>query len=482
MPSGLRPVSGSASVDAPRRELSATFRLAWPLVLANLAQVAIGATDVLMVSWLGPGPLAAAALGANLFFLTFLLGQGLAMATAPLMAQALGRRVRAAREVRAIVGQGVLISVAYVLPCWAVMWHSGAILRAFGQDPSLSEIAEAYVQALQWGLLPAVLFVLARCLLAVLGRPRAAVAATVTAVVLNAFLNWVLIFGGLGAPALGVVGAAVSSSVVNLVMLLLAVGYCAYDRRLRRFRPSWRAFAPDLGHLAELLRVGVPISMALALEMSVFAVAAFLMGALGAEALVAHAIAMQVVSLTFSVPQGIAQAATVRVGLAAGRGAAVDVGRAGAAAYALGLGFMACTATLLVAAPGAVAEVFVDAGDPMNSEVVGLVTTCLQVAGLFQLFDGAQVIGAGALRGLRDTRVPMALAGIGYWAVGVPAAVALAFGARLGAVGVWVGLLLGLVAVACMVLVRWSRRETLDLVPGHAASCPNAAPVACLTP
>ncbi|WP_207484097.1 MATE family efflux transporter [Arenibaculum pallidiluteum] len=457
--------TSAAAPSARASEIRAMLALAWPLILTNLAQMAITTTDVVMMGWLGPQALAAGTLGANLFYAPFLFGIGLAVATAPAMAQAVGRRAGVLRAVRRAAGQGFLVCLIYSLPVWALLWHAEAILLLLGQDPALSAEAQDYMRALQWSLLPGLMFVVLRSFLSALERPRAALVVTVLAIVLNAVSNWVLMFGHWGVPAMGVVGAGVSSTIANAFMVVGLLVFCSWDRGFRRFRLAAALLRPDLHGLGGLLRVGLPIGLAMGFEVTVFNVATMLMGLIGPTALAAHAIALQVSSITFMVPMGLGQAATVRVGLAAGRGDHAGLGRAGWTALALGMGFMTCMALLLLGAPQPIVGVFLDLTDPASAAVAPLAAALLGIAGLFQVFDGAQVVGAGALRGLQDTRRPMIFAALGYWATGMPLAALLAFGAGLGGIGIWVGLLIGLAVVAGLMVARWHRREALGLVP-----------------
>ncbi|HSK39864.1 MAG TPA: MATE family efflux transporter [Arenibaculum sp.] len=444
-------------------EVRGMLSLGWPIVLTNLAQMAITTTDVVMMGWVGPEALAAGTLGANLFFALFLFGLGIALATAPMTAHALGRG-HGVRDVRRTVRQGFWACVAYVVPAWVILWHAGDILDAMGQDPDLSAQASSYVRVLQWGLLPALWFVVLRCFTNALERPKPALVVTALAIALNALANYAFIFGNFGAPALGLVGAGIASTAANGFMASALLGYVYWDRRLRRYHVLARFWRPDPQRLRELLRIGLPIGVTLGFEVTVFNCAAFLMGLIGTEPLAAHAIAMQISAITFMVPMGLSQAATVRVGLAAGRGDAAGAARAGWTALAMGFAFMASMGVLLIMAPGPLIGVFLDLSDPENHRVVDLAVLFLSVAALYQVFDGAQTIGAGALRGLRDTRVPMVFAGIGYWGIGVGLGVLLAFPMGLDGLGIWIGLAAGLGSVAMLMVVRWSRHEALGLL------------------
>ncbi|WP_255448364.1 MATE family efflux transporter [Telmatospirillum sp. J64-1] len=446
------------------REIRAMLSLAWPLVLANLAQIAINTTDVVMMGWLGPQDLAAGTLGSSFFFVFFITGMGVMIGTAPLMAQALGRRRHAVRDVRRTVRQGFWVAAIMSLPVWLVLNWSAGILPALGQDAALSAKADEYIHYLKWSIFFGWAFVVLRSFVSALERPRAAFVVTFLAIGLNAFVNWLLMFGNMGAPALGLAGAGIATTITNLFMFSTLLGFILLDRQLRRFYILGRLWRSDWARCWEIVKVGGPIGGIFALEMGVFSAAVFLMGLIGADALAANAIALQVVSITFMVPMGIGQAATVRVGLGVGRGDPLQTGRAGWAALAMSVLFMAMMAVLLVSMPRLFVSPFLDLSDPEARQVARLAAEFLALAGLFQVVDGAQTTAAGALRGLKDTRMPMVFAGIGYWVLGLPCGALLAFWLGLGGVGVWGGLALGLSVVAGLMTWRWARRETLGLV------------------
>jgi MATE family multidrug resistance protein len=448
-----------------RSEARETLALGIPLALSQLAQIAIQTTEIVMLGWLGPDARAAGGLAANVFFIQFLLGLGVVTAVSPIVAQIIGRPGRRGklRDVRRVVRQGfwaaTLLGVPFMLVCWQVR----PILIFFDQNPDLAVMAEAYMHALLWAILPALWFIVLRCFVSAFGRTRAIIVVTVWGVLFNGVCGYGLIFGHFGLPALGMVGAGISAALTHGSMAILMLAHVLTDRQFRRYALLGRLWRPDWSRLREICRIGLPIGAMLVLEGGVFAAALFLMGLISTAAIAAHQIALQCAAIAFMVPLGISQAATVRVGLAAGAGDGVRVRRAGWTAVALGTGFMTLTCLLFLVAGTFLVHLFLDPADPSTAPVAELAAQLLIVAGLFQLFDGAQSVGAGALRGLKDTRLPLAIAVFGYWLVAFPLAIALGFGLRWDAVGIWIGLAVGLAVAALLLNLRfhWRSRRML---------------------
>ncbi len=455
---------GTPTREAWTTEARATVALGWPLILTNLAQTAMTATDVVMMGWLGPDALAAGALGANLYFATMIFGLGLTTATAPMIARELGRKGNSVRDVRRTVRQGMWLALAIAVPMWLLLWHTEPILLAMDQDAALSAQAGHYVRALQWSILPFFFFLVLRSFISALERPQWALAVGVGGVVFNAAAAWCLIFGKLGFPALGLVGAGIATTLADAAMFVALAVVVYTDRKFRRYHLFGRFWRADWPRFRELCRLGAPIGAMISLEVIVFNVATFLMGLVGTASLAAHSIAIQIASLSFMVPLGLSQAATVRVGRAYGAQDSDGIRRAGWTAFALGVGFMVLTGLAMILAPRTLVGVFLDLDAPANTVVVNLAVSFLAVAALFQVADGAQAVAAGMLRGLHDTRVPMIYAGLGYWGVGLLLGVVLAFPAGQGGIGIWLGLATGLVVVAILLVARWLRRERLGLM------------------
>ena len=446
------------------REAKATVTLAYPLVLTNLAQALIPATDVVLLGWVGPKALAAGALGVNLFNACMIFGVGLMIAASPMIARALGQRAHNVRDVRRTVRQALWTAVAVVIPIWLLLWRADAILHLFRQDPELSRMAQQLVRPMMFGMLPLFGYQVLKSFVSALERPGWAFAVGAIAVISNALINYGLIFGRFGLPAWGLFGAGLGSTISNTIMfggLAIVVMRHRVFRRYHLFGHFWRA---DWPRFVEVWRLGLPIAVTLGMEVTIFNAAVFLMGLIGEAELAAHAVAIQIASLCFMVPLGIGQATTVRVGIAYGRRDRLGVARAGWAAFGVTMLFMLVPATLMLVAPRFLVGLFMDVHNPANAHVVTLAIAFLTVAALFQIVDGAQAVGAGMLRGIHDTAVPMIFAALGYWGVGLGTAVLFGFHLGWGGVGVWIGLATGLASVSVLMMTRWARRERLGLI------------------
>ncbi|MFK4809578.1 MATE family efflux transporter [Devosia sp. ZW T5_3] len=443
-------------------ELKATFTLAWPLVIAQLAATALTMTDVIMLGWLGPRYLAAGTL-ATTFLMPFLVGStGIVGAVAPLVAQARG--ARDIKAVRRIVRQGCWAAIVLAVCLIPILWQIRPIFALLGQDAGLSIMAEQYIHVAVWMLFPALGLVAFRSLLSAFASTRIILLVTVGGVVCNALLNYALIFGNFGFPRLELRGAALATLLTNVLMFAALAAYVLRHRRFRRFHLLVRFWKPDWSRFAEIFRIGTPIGLTLLSEVGLFTAAALLMGQLGTDEVAAHAIALQCASMAFMVPLGLGTAATVRVGLAYGRNDPKGIHRAGWTAFALGTGFMALSCIVFLTLAPFIVRLFLDPSHAENANALALAASFLMVAGVFQLVDGAQVVAAHALRGLSDTKIPMVLAFIGYWALGLPVAYILGFTLNWRGIGIWTGLAAGLAFVALVLVTRFALRERIGLV------------------
>jgi len=457
---------GKISADERRRpwrdELRSTLALAWPLILANLTQQLIQATDVLLLGRLGATPLAAATLALNLTWTFSIFLLGLITASSPMMATALGQRFNAVRDVRRTFRAGLWLLVIVMPPYSLLMWNAGGLMMTLGISAELAAQGQTFLRAYMWIVAPWLLFQLLRNFVAAVERPRIVLWLSIGGIFLNALVSWALIFGHFGLPALGLVGSGLGSTITWLIMCAALIAVTSTDRRFRRFHLFGHWWRFDRQRTVAMLKLGWPIGATMGLEIGVFALAAYFMGWIGAPAVAAHAVALQLAALTFMVPLGLGQAATVRVGLALGRKDEAGVARAGWTAWVLGLLFMATMALVMWGIPRQLITLFLEDA-PANAVVIGLAVSFLRVAAAFQLVDGAQVIGAGMLRGLHDTRWPLLFALVGYWVVGLGIGSWLAFAADWKGVGIWVGLASGLAVVAALMLARWIVRERLRL-------------------
>jgi MATE family multidrug resistance protein len=448
-----------------RGEIAATLALAWPLALANLAQMLVHAIDVIFVARLGDVPLAASSLAISVFGLALWAMNGLTSMVSALIAAELGRRKHAVREVRRSTRMGLWLAVAAGLVIMGICAIGEPLMRLTGQDPVVSERAGDFLAVIMFAAIPMLLANVLRNFVSALGKPVFATMITVAAIGVSALGNYAFVFGNLGAPALGLEGSALSSVLVSCFILLAYVAAIFADRRLRRYRVFGNWWRPEWPRFLELIRVGTPVSLTVLAEAGLFSGAAFLMGRIGASELAGHTVALQLAALAFQIPFGVAQAATIRVGYFYGARDPAAVARAGWTAMALGTGFMLVTASAMLFMPRLLVTIYVDPDDARNAAMVGFALQYMAIAAAFQLFDGLQAVAAGSLRGLQDTRVPMWLALFGYWIPGYGAAIGLGFWTPLEGTGVWIGLAVGLVVVAGLLLQRWMRRERLGLVP-----------------
>lgn len=448
-----------------RLEAGALIALALPMIAGNIAWSAIAATDLLLLGRIGAEAVAAGALAINLFHALLIFGMGLVTAASPLIATERGRRRHSVRDVRRTVHQTLRAAVLFVIPAWAILWECENILLAMGQQPDLAYQAGQLMRGLQWALLPFLGFTTLRNFIAALERPVWGLLVMVAAIPFNVLMGWALIFGHMGFPALGLHGAGLASTLSSCFLFLGLIAVILIDRRFRRYRLMGRFWTRDRERHRQVWALGLPIAITLGFETTVFNASAFLMGLINRESLAAHAVAIQIAALVFMVPMGIGQAATVRVGIAYGRHDRAGIGRAGWLALIIGTGFACCAATLLILMPRTLVSAFLDLSDPANARTAALAVSFLAVASLFQIVDATQAVGAGVLRGVQDTKVPMFFALIGYWVVGIGVGTLLAFPFGMAGVGIWLGLASGLGAVAILLLIRWTMRDRIGLLP-----------------
>ncbi|SFF79333.1 multidrug resistance protein, MATE family [Novosphingobium sp. CF614] len=461
-------MTGRVEAHPFRAELGATLRIAGPLALANLLQMAVFATDVMFVARLGQEALAASSLAVAIVALLLMGLNGVTGAVAPLIAAEIGRRGNSVREVRRSARMALWLAVLLGAAAIGVCLMGERLMLATGQDPVVSARAGGFIAVLSFSLVPMAVANVLRTFVSALGRPIFATLITALAIVVNGLGNYTFVFGHFGAPRLELNGSAISSIITACATVIAYALAIRADRKLRRYHVFGRWWRPEGQRLRQLLMLGLPISATLVAEGGLFSGAAFLMGRVGEAQLAAHTVALQIAAFAFQVPFGIGQAATIRVGYHYGAGNRAGIGRAGWAAIAVGLGFMCTSALAMLLMPRLILSAYVDVSAPANAVLVDYALSYLFVAAIFQLTDGLQAVAAGVLRGIQDTRVPMMIAVFGYWLAGFATSVVLGLFTPLGGVGVWIGLAVGLTVAAALLVARWHWRDRISLVPGMA--------------
>jgi MATE family multidrug resistance protein len=433
-------------------EFVETLRLAVPMMLTQLGQIAMITTDLAFIGRLGEDAVAAAALAHTVYFVSFTFGLGLVTAVSPLAAQAFGagdvRRLRHALRV------GLWVALLISLPMMASPLYGEHILIALGQAPHSAALAQRYLNGLAWGIAPALGFIALRSMMSAVNRPQAPLWITLAAIPVNAALVYALIHGLFGLPQLGLFGAGLATTLVNLGTFGATLAIAAWRKPFADYHPLAHLWRIDWLMMRQLIAIGAPISFSLLLEYGLFSSAALLMGLISITALAAHQIALQVTAVLFMVPLGIGMAATVRVGHAFGRNDPAAVRRAGLVAAVLGVAFVSTLTVAIILGRYELGRLFLGAGEA-SAATVELTATLLVVGATFFIADGLQTIVGGALRGINDTRMTLVFAAIGYWCVAFPIAWWLAFHTGLGAVGVWVGFSVGTFVYAGLLILRF---------------------------
>ncbi len=432
-----------------KTEIRATVRLALPVILVQVGLMAMGTVDSVMVGHVSAAALAAVALG-NLYFVTVtVFGMGALMALDPIVSQAVaaGDDVAVSRGMQ----RGMLLAIAITVPASLMLLPGQPVLAALRQPADVVPTASTYAHVSIPGILPFFAFVVLRQSLQAMGRVMPIVMTVLLANIVNVVLNWMLIYGNLGMPTLGAVGSGWASSISRwfMAIALLLIAWRSLSPHLLPLRRDVLALVP----LLRMLRVGVPIGVQIQLEFGAFGVIALLMGVFGTVQMAGHQVAISLASLTFMVPLGISAAAAVRVGYAVGLEDPLRARRSAGAALLCGFAFMAASATTLLIFPHHFARFYT-----IDARVIQLAAILIPIAGVFQVFDGLQVVSVGILRGLGDTRTPMLVSVLGFWLVGMPVSLYLGFRSGGGPVGLWWGLVVGLFAVSCVLLLRVRRQ------------------------
>ena len=432
-----------------------------PLIGGHLGQVAIGVTDTVMVGWYSVEGLAAVTLASTYFFVLLIFGSGFAWGVMPMVAafDAQGDEVGLRRATR----MGLWLSLGFALLALPLFIWSRPIMGLMGQEPELAEMVRQYLMIAGWGIIPALLVMVLKSYLAALERTQVVFWITIFSAMVNVLANYVFIFGNWGAPELGVRGAAIASLTSHSASLLAVVVYVL--KAMPEHQIFVRLWRPDWEMLARVFRLGLPIGVTGLSEVGLFAASAVMMGWLGTIALAAHGIALQLASITFMIHLGISNVATIRAGNALGRRDPAHLVRGAIAATTMSLLVAAATIVGFVLWPEPLIDAFMQSEEPARDQILAVGVGLLAMAALFQLVDGAQAVALGLLRGVQDTKVPMILAGISYWLVGIPVSYLLGFTMGLNGIGVWLGLVVGLGVAALLLNARFWGTTLKALIP-----------------
>lgn len=432
----------------------AIMQLGLPLIGSQLAQFAVTLVDTVMLGWYSVEALAAQVLGGGLFILILLVGSGVARAVMPMVAtaEAAGDDV----QVRRVARMGLWVSIIIGLLTLPIFLYATAVFLLAGQDPHLSAKAGDYLRIAGPAIVPALVVMVLTSFLSALERAQVVLWVTVGSVVVNALVNYALIFGNWGFPEMGLLGAAWASLSVHVASFFALVGYVVVATRdYQLFHRFWR---PDWEVFGQVTKLGIPIGLTSMAEAGLFTASAVMMGWLGTQPLAAHGIAMQITACVFMVHIGLSNTATVRAGRAVGRGDQLGLRRG--AWVVLGMSMLVAAATMVayLAAPEFLMGLFLAQDDPQRPAILAIGVGLLAASALFALVDAAQVMALGLLRGLQDTRIPMVMALFSYWVVGVPVSYLMGFPLGWGGVGIWLGMAVGLALAGVMMMVRFWRQ------------------------
>jgi multidrug resistance protein, MATE family len=451
-----------------RSEARALLLLGGPVIGAQLAQISMNTVDAVMAGWLSPRDLAAVAIGGNLWMSLFVFGMGILLSTAPTVAHSFG----AGRfdEIGHQVRQGLWLSLAVAAGSFMLIRSAHPLLSLMHVDEDIIPVATGYLRAVSWGIPASCAFTVLRNFSEAVSMTRPVMLISVGGTFANIAGNYVFMHGHLGFPRLGAVGCGVATAIVIWLMLGCLVAWIVFEPYYRQFPVFTRFERPDFRTLRTLIRLGTPIGVSLFMEGSLFGAVALLLGRLGETVVAGHQIALNVASITFMVPLGIAIAITVRVGQAMGRNDPIGARLSGTVGAGLATAFMGVAALLIATFPRAIATLYTP-----NPGVQEMAVSLLYMAAVFQVFDGLQVAGAGALRGLKDSAVPMVLTFVAYWGLGLPLGYFLGISRGGGPQAIWIGLIAGLFVAALLLNIRFQRETIRRIKTAARIRATNAA-------
>jgi len=448
-------IAGSTSGNRGKwlAEIAATVKLATPISIAFLAEIAIVVADAVMAGKLGDAAIAAEGLGAHLLFTPQLLAMGVLSSVAALGSHADGASDPA--MLTRVARQGLWLATLLAIPVMLATLMIPTILLMTGYDPGLVEMMSGMIYIGTLGI-PALLWYTAlRNFATVLHKTRIVVVISLVSLGVAIASNWVFLYGNLGAPALGVTGVGVSWALASWVQLAIMAVYVQRERLLAGYRVLADLLHPDWRVLKDLFHVGWPISASYAFETGLFLASSLMMARFGNEALAAHTVVISISSVSYMIPYGLSQAATVRVGYFTGGRDPVAARRAGFSALLLAILWMMMTGTAMVVIPEQLVGLYLDLSDPLNAGALTIALMIMPIGALFQVVDGVQTAAIGALRGVKDTHVPMVICFIGYWVIGFGSSYILTFPLEMGVRGIWLGIFVGLAASGTLLTLRY---------------------------
>ncbi|NDK56392.1 MATE family efflux transporter [Pontibacter fetidus] len=444
------------NTEAYKDHFAKNFTLAYPVVLSQLGHILVSVFDSLMVGQIGTVPLAAASLGNSIFMITMVFGLGVSFSITPLIAAAEGRKNYT--RISLLLLNGLISNFILGILLFLAGYFASPYISFLNQPAEVVKLATPYINVLFFSMVPLMIFQAFKQFAEGLSFTKQSMYITIVANLLNIVLNYLLIWGKLGFPEMGMIGAAWATFISRVVMAIMMAGWVLYAKRFEIFRHFLRLRHLSVIHMYRIFKLGLPISGQMIFEMGAFSFSAIMIGWLGTKQLAAHQIAINVASVTYMMASGIAAAATIRVGNQKGLGNYRSMQMAGNSSFAMGALFMMASGLLMVAANRFIPMLYID-----DQDVIQIASTLLIIAALFQISDGVQVVGLGALRGLEDVRIPGVISLIAYWVIGLPVGYVLGFKLGFGVNGVWAGLLVGLSVAAILLFFRF-RKLTNQLV------------------
>lgn len=434
-----------------KQEVSSLLRIGVPVIIAQLLQMSMSFVDTVMAGRLSPEDLAAVAVGSSILLPFIVLCLGCMMAVTPIVAQNVG--ARRFRQIGKNARQVLWLSQILAIPSFFLLRNLDAAFPLIGVTEEIVPIAAGYLRAISWGIFPAYAFGALRYFSEGLSVTRPAMYIAGIGLMVNIPANYVLMFGKLGFPQLGAVGTGYASAIVFTVMFVAMLLFTVKFEAYKRFEIFDRFRLPEKKYLGELLRIGVPIGISSTMEVTMFAVVSLLVSTIGTVVIAGHQVAINFASMAFMIPFGLSVAISARVGQSVGRNRPREARFRGYVGVGVSCCIMACTALTMYLFPEQIASIYTD-----DAEVITVAVQLLFLAAIFQLSDGLQVSGFGALRGLKDTKVPMYVNLVAYWLIGIPVAYYLGFGAGYGAPGLWTGLIAGLTVAGILHNIRFFRK------------------------